>query len=264
MSVPHAPLFLSHGAPDLVLQALPARDFLAGLGQARPRPRAVVVASAHYDAGPWPCVTVAAAPRTIHDFGGFDPRLYQLQYAAPGAPSLATALADALTAAGFAPRLDDHWGFDHGTWVPLMLMYPEADIPVVALSVHANADPAYHLQLGRALAGFAADGVLVIGSGALTHNLAQAAPPAHNTAAPDWVHAFADWAGERLAAGDEAALLDYRRQAPGARENHPSEEHLLPLFVALGAAGPRWRAERLHSSVNYRILRMDMFAIHGC
>lgn len=263
----HLPtLFISHGAPDLILHPLPAREFLASLGTSLgarcKRPRAIIVASAHYDEGPFPCVTAAAQPRTIHDFGGFDPRLYQMHYPAPGAPEFAVRVVEALTTAGMTARLDENWGFDHGTWVPLMLMYPAADIPVVAVSIHQGADPEYHLRLGRALADLPTDDVLVIGSGTLTHNLGQVAPPADNRDAPAWVHGFADWTGERLLAGDEAALLDYRAQAPYARENHPTDEHFMPLFVAMGAAGPGWRAECLHSSVTYRSVRMDMFAFH--
>ena len=255
-------LFISHGAPDLILHPLPAREFLTTLGATFARPRAIVVASAHYDEGPSPSVTAAAAPRTIHDFGGFDRRLNEMFYRAPGDPALAAQVVEALAVDGFAAQLDHDWGYDHGTWVPLMLMYPAADIPVVALSIHSGADPAYHLRLGRALAGLPGAGVLVIGSGAFTHNLGQVAPPADNPNAPAWVHDFADWTGERLAAGNEAGLLAYRDQAPHAGENHPSDEHLLPLFVAMGAAGAGWRAERLHSSVTYRALRMDMFAFH--
>ena len=256
MSLPS--LFISHGAPDLVLTDLPARRFLLGLGQAFPRPRAICVASAHYES-PEPRLTSAAAPQTIHDFGGFDPALHQLRYPAPGEPALAARMVAQLAAAGFHASADARWGFDHGTWCPLRLMYPEADIPTIAVSVSGQRDARWHLDLGRALSFLRAEGVLVIGSGALTHNLHEAAPPAGNTQAPPGVHQFADWMGARLAAQDEAALLDYRQLAPEARHQHPSTEHLMPLFVALGAAGDGWRAERLHSSVSYRCLRMDAF-----
>ena len=251
-------LFISHGAPDLVLTDLPARSFMRALGQELPRPRAICVASAHYES-PHPRVTNAEAPQTIHDFGGFDPALYTIQYPAPGAPALAARIVGQLDAAGFQASADARWGFDHGTWCPLRLMYPAADIPVVAVSVSGQRDARGHFDLGRALASLRGEGVLVLGSGALTHNLREAAPPAGNTRAPPGVHAFADWMGERLAAGDEAALLDYARQAPDAAHQHPSTEHLMPLFVALGAAGADWRAARLHSSVSYRCLRMDAF-----
>ncbi len=251
-------LFISHGAPDLVLSKLPAQGFLSGLGGEIPRPKAICVVSAHYEA-PTPRVTSAARPRTIHDFGGFDPALYRIQYPAPGAPELATRIAARLAAQGLPTVQDSQWGFDHGTWCPLTLMYPEADIPTVALSVSGRRDAGWHFALGRALASLREEGVLVLGSGALTHNLGEVAWPEGNTAAPDFVTAFADWMGERLADHDEAALLDYHAQAPHAALNHPGNEHLMPFFVALGAAGKDWRATRLHQSVTYRALRMDAF-----
>lgn len=250
-------LFISHGAPDLVLHDLPARQFLADYAAALPRPRAIVVASAHYT-GAVAQVTTGEAPATVHDFGGFPPALHAIRYPAPGAPALAGRLRDACTAAGLACVADPHGGFDHGAWTPLHLLYPAAEIPVVALGIAPRRDAAWHLALGRVLAPLREEGVLVVGSGALTHNLHEVAPPAAHHAAPDWVDAFADWIGARLAAGDEAALVDWDA-APHAADNHPSPEHLLPLFVALGAAGPGWRATRIHRSVTYRALRMDCF-----
>ncbi len=251
-------LFISHGAPDLVLHDLPARRFLGGLGQSLPRPAAICAVSAHYTA-PEARVTSGPAPRTVHDFGGFDSALYTIEYPARGEPTLASRIVNMLGDAGFAACADAHGGFDHGVWCPLMLMYPQADVPVVALSVSPHRDAAWHLGVGRALARLREEGVLLIGSGALTHNLYEVAGPAANAAAPDWVDAFADWVGERLAARDEAALVHYREIAPAAADNHPSPEHLLPFFVALGAAGAGWRATRLHHSVTYRALRMDAF-----
>ena len=251
-------LFISHGAPDLLIGKLPARQFLLDLPAGLPRPRAICVASAHYEHDN-PHVTCEQAPRTLHDFGGFAPSLYQVQYPARGDPQLAERVADLLEQAGFAPALDDQWGYDHGTWCPLALMYPHADVPVIALSVSRRRDAGWHLQLGRALAALRAEDVLVIGSGSLTHNLGEVAPPENNELAPDFVHAFADWFEQRLAAQDEPDLLDWPVKAPAARRNHPSSEHLMPLFVALGAAGEGWRATRLHRSVSYRALRLDAF-----
>lgn len=252
------PLFISHGAPDLVLHDLPGRRFLAGLGASLPRPRAVIVASAHYAAA-MASVTAAAEPRTIHDFGGFPPNLYAMRYPAPGDPALAARLVALLEAARIPARLDAKWGLDHGAWIPLSLVYPSADVPIVEVSINPQAGAEYHLALGRALAPLTAEGVLLIGSGAMTHNLYEIAPPAGNDRAPAWVHAFADWVGLRLEAGDEAGLCEYLAAAPHARDNHPSTEHFLPLFVAAGAAGAGWRATRLHASVNYRALRMDAY-----
>lgn len=251
-------LFISHGAPDLGLHDLPVRRFLDALPDALPRPKAILVASAHYEA-PAPRVTAAEHPRTIHDFGGFDPRLYTMQYPAPGAPALAQQVVELLAEGGLEASLDADWGFDHGAWVPLIRMFPAADLPVLEVSVQGRAGAAFHVALGRALGALRARGVLVVGSGALTHNLQEIQGPPANDAAPAWVDEFADWFGERLAAGDDDALADYRARAPHARRNHPSEEHLMPFFVALGAAGERWRATRLHRSVTYRALRMDAY-----
>lgn len=251
-------LFISHGAPDLVLHDLPARRFLGTLGEALPRPAAICVASAHY-AAPRAMATSGIAPRTVHDFGGFGAALHAIEYPARGQPALASRIVDMLGDAGFDACADAHGGFDHGVWCPLMLMYPQADVPVVALSVDPDRDAAWHLGLGRALARLRGEDVLLIGSGALTHNLHAVAGPAGNAQAPGWVDAFGDWVGARLAARDEAALVRYRDSAPAAADNHPSPEHLLPFFVALGAAGADWRATRLHHSVSYRALRMDAF-----
>ena len=251
-------LFISHGAPDLLIGKLPARDFLIELGRTLPRPRAICVASAHYEQDN-PHVTREVAPRTIHDFGGFDPALYQVQYPARGEPQLAARVGALLEEAGFTATQDAQWGFDHGTWCPLALMYPQAEVPVIAISVSRRRDAGWHFKLGRALSALRADDVLVIGSGALTHNLREVAPPDSNAEAPAFVHAFADWFNERLSAQDEASLLDWVNKAPSAQRNHPSAEHLMPFFVALGAAGDHWRAARLHQSVSYRALRLDAF-----
>ena len=254
-------LFVSHGAPDLVLHDLPARRFLAEYGTSLPIPRAIVVASAHY-LGACAQVTTGEAPATVHDFGGFPAALYSMQFPAPGAPALARRIQEACAAARIDCVADVRGGFDHGVWCPLSLLYPEARIPVVALGIAPRRDAAWHVALGRVLAPLREEGVLVLGSGALTHNLYEVAPPAGHDEAPAWVDAFADWVGERLADGDEAALVDWRAQGPHAADNHPSPEHLLPLFVALGAAGAagaHWRGVAVHRSVTYRALRMDCF-----
>ena len=255
-------LFISHGAPDLLFQPLPARDFLADWGQQLPRPSAIVVASAHWEHTGAVKVSTVSAPQTIHDFRGFDPRLREVHYTAAGAPTLAARIVNLLGAAGIKAEADASWGLDHGAWVPLALMYPQADIPVLQISVDGAGTPGWHFAVGRALAALREEGVLIIGSGALTHALNAAAPPADNTDAPDWVHTFADWVQDKLATHDEQALLASVDIAPCLAQNHPTLEHYLPLFVALGAAGSGWQAERCHRSVSYRILRMDMFAFH--
>ncbi|WP_407176498.1 DODA-type extradiol aromatic ring-opening family dioxygenase [Bradyrhizobium sp. STM 3562] len=252
-------LFLSHGAPTLPLTDTPARRFLRGLGGQLPRPKAVLVISAHWETAQ-PTVSAVTRNDTIHDFYGFPREFYQLRYPAPGAPSLAKEISDLLSKAGLASGIDESRGLDHGAWVPLMLMYPDADIPVLQLSVQPHLGVAHHLRIGRALEKLRGEGVLMIGSGSMTHDLSEFRGQSLDAPAPDWVNGFADWFSDRLAMRRTEDLLDYRRQAPFATKNHPSEEHLLPIFVSLGAAGANWRAERLHASSTYGILRMDVYA----
>lgn len=253
------PLFVSHGAPDMILHDSATRRFLAGLGDALPRPTAIVSVSAHFLARR-PTVVADARPAMIYDFSGFAPELYRMRWPAPGEPALAARLAGALAEAGLEPALVEGRGFDHGTWVPLKLMYPEADIPVVQVSVQPRRDPEHHWRIGQALAPLRDEGVLVIASGSLTHNLHEAfgalggLRPLDETP-PQWVSAFADWIHEKIAAKDVEALLDYRARAPFAGRNHPTDEHLLPLFVALGAGGPD--GVRVHESYNHGVLAMD-------
>jgi len=252
-------LFLSHGAPTLPLTDTPARAFLSELGDRLPAPKAILVVSAHWETTV-PTVSAVERNDTIHDFYGFPRQLYGLRYPAPGAPSVAACVADLLREAGLDCKTDRSRGLDHGAWVPLLLMYPQADIPVLQLSVQPHLGPRHHLLMGRALAALRQEGVLVTGSGSLTHDLSEFRGHGPNDPAPDWVNAFADWFQSRLAAGETDDLIDYRRQAPFAVKNHPSEEHLLPLYVALGAAGENPHAERLHVSSTYSILRMDVYA----
>jgi 4,5-DOPA dioxygenase extradiol len=255
-------LFLSHGAPTLPLTDAPARAFLETLGATLERPSAIIVASAHWETDR-PLAGGGAVNETIHDFYGFPRALYALRYPAPGAPALAERVSDLLCAAGIASGVDPARGLDHGAWVPLLLMYPDADIPVLQLSIQSHLGPAHHLQLGRALAPLRQDGVLIIGSGSFTHNLAEFGGHGPNDPAPDWANQFADWFDKALAEGRICDLLTYRSHCPFAAKNHPTEEHLLPLYVALGAAGDGARAEHLHASATYGILRMDAYGFHG-
>ncbi|MEW5423198.1 class III extradiol ring-cleavage dioxygenase [Amorphus sp. 3PC139-8] len=254
-------IFVSHGSPMLVLSDTPARHFLAEYAHALPRPDAIVLISAHYETRV-PAVLGAAHPRMIYDFGGFDPRLFEMTYPAPGDPALASRIAGLIEAVGMPAVVDQTWGFDHGVWVPLKLLYPEADIPVVAISVQPEEDARHHFELGRALTPLRADNILVIGSGSLTHNLrairTELGRNPVDAAPADWAVAFSDWIVDRIKAHDIDALLDYRRQAPFAVENHPTDEHLMPLFVALGAGGAV--PSRVHTSHEYGALMMDAYA----
>jgi 4,5-DOPA dioxygenase extradiol len=244
-------LFVSHGAPTLPFDDVPARDFLRGLGREIGRPRAILIASAHWDTDV-PQTNGVAVNDTIHDFGGFPQALYDIRYPAPGDALLAREVT-ALTGG----RVDPARGLDHGAWVPLMLMYPQADIPVVQLSVQSRNGAAHHIALGRSIARLRDDNVLVMGSGGFVHNLRHIAPP--GSPEPDWSKAFSDWMHDRLTAGDETALADYRKLAPDAVLAQPSEDHFMPLFVALGAGGETSKATRLHSGATFGSLRMDAY-----
>lgn len=252
-------IFLSHGSPTLPLTDAPARTFLRGLGATLPRPKAILVASAHWETAA-PAVSAVAVNETIHDFRGFPDELYAMRYNPPGAPDIAEAVAGLLQQAGLTCGIDRRRGLDHGAWVPLLLMYPQADIPVLQLSIQTHLGPAHHLRVGRALASLREQGVLIIGSGSFTHDLSEFRGHALNDPAPSWVNSFADWFDDALSENRLDDLIAYRRLAPFATKNHPSEEHLLPLYVALGAGGEGAQATRLHASATFSVLRMDVYA----
>jgi 4,5-DOPA dioxygenase extradiol len=257
-------LFVPHGSPLFALEPGEAGTRLAEVAVELPRePRAIVVASAHWNT-PTPTVGAAVRPETIHDFWGFPDQLYDIHYPAPGAPDVAKAVADHLRTAGFPARLAEDRGLDHGVWIPLRLMFPDADIPVVPLSIQIELGPEHHYRIGQALAPLLAKDVLVIGSGNLTHSLRDyQVASARGNGTPAYVRQFADWMWQRIEADDIDALLDYRRQAPEAQRAHPTEDHLLPLFVALGAAGRHRVAQLIHTGIDYQVLAMDAYAFHA-
>ncbi len=254
-------VFLSHGAPTHATEPGAAGRAWEALGRALPRPRAILMASAHWETA-LPLLTGNPKPQTIHDFGGFPRELYALQYPAPGAPELATRAVALLKDAGITAGVDGCRGLDHGAWVPLLHMYPAHDVPVVQVSVQTEMGPAHHVALGRALAPLAADGVLIVGSGHATHNLRDWATHRGRREPLPYVQAFAQWVGERLTDGDTAALIDYRERAPEAVRAHPTEEHFLPLHVAWGAAPEGARAERIVHGVEAGALAMDAWVFH--
>jgi 4,5-DOPA dioxygenase extradiol len=260
MDKPRFPtLFLSHGSPMLAMQDSPAGRFLDGLGTSLPRPTAIVVASAHFTTTQ-PSVGGATQPATVHDFGGFPQPLHEILYPAAGSPELAATISERLAAAGLAPHVRPNHGLDHGVWVPLRRMYPLADIPVVPLSVNPHGDATHHYNVGRALASLRDEGVLVIGSGGFVHNLGDLDCQDPDASMPDWARGFAEWMHARLDTHDLPALLDWQRQAPHARHAHPTVEHLMPLFVALGAAGGSPTVRTLHRSHEFGSLALDAFA----
>ena len=253
MTKPPLPtVFLSHGSPMHALEAGAAGKAWAALARTLPRPRALLVASAHWETN-LPMLTGNAKPETIHDFFGFPEPLYRIRYAAPGEPGIAKKALDLLKDAGFTAATDGCRGLDHGAWSPLLHMYPEADVPVVQVSVQTALGARHHLALGRALAPLAAEGILILGSGHMTHNLADRARPRDS----GYVHAFRDWVNRAIESRDLDALADYRATAPQAARAHPTEEHFLPLFVALGAAAASYRAGRLHDGLESGVLAMD-------
>jgi 4,5-DOPA dioxygenase extradiol len=250
-------VFVSHGAPDALLKAPEAAACWSQIGQSVPEPEAILVVSAHWEA-PMPTVSLSSSPETIHDFSGFSPELYRMQYRAPGAPRLAERIVSLLSAAGLAADLHPNRGLDHGAWVPLSAMYPQAKVPVTQLSLLRSADPATHFEIGRALAPLRGEGVLIIGSGAITHNFGWLdwRAKAGNASLPQ-AEVFTNWVADRLAAQGVSALLTYR-SAPYGAEAHPSEEHFLPLFVSMGAANNN-APSRFRLGFSYGALSMDAY-----
>ncbi len=249
-------LFVSHGAPTLSLEPGETGAAWQQLGARLPKPSAILVISAHWETL-IPTVSCTAKPETIHDFSGFPEELYKLKYPASGAPQMAKAVALALQQTDIPMQLDDTRGLDHGAWVPLSFLYPNADIPVAQLSIQPDKDPVWHIALGRALRTLRQQGVLIIGSGSISHNLHAIFKHPQGEPAPEWVAEFCDWVAAKIKAGDLEALSAYRTLAPHAVQNHPTDEHLLPLFVALGAADKIDSAVHFNRVMTYGMLAMD-------
>jgi 4,5-DOPA dioxygenase extradiol len=253
-------LFVSHGAPTLPLEpGVPAHQFLAGLGKHFPDISAVLCISAHWNT-PRPAVNAVAEPATIHDFYGFPRELYGISYPARGAPDIARRIARLVETAGLPCDTDTGRGLDHGAWVPLMLMYPDARVPVVQLSIQGHLDPATHLALGDAIAPLRHEGVLVIGSGGAVHPLgdpAVALGEGEPTGA--WAVAFNDWLNRAVTDGDRTSLVRYRELATSAAHAQPYPDHFMPLLVALGAAGPGAKGTVIHQSWYWGNLGMGAY-----
>lgn len=254
-------IFVSHGGPNVVIEPSEAHDFLTSVGSTLPTPKAIVIVSAHFETD-GPVVVADPTPEMIYDFGGFPQELYEKVYPAPGDPELAHRIADMLADAGLSPRIAEKRGYDHGTWNTLILAYPDADIPVVQVSIDPNRDAAYHYVLGKALAPLREEGILLIGSGHITHNLrAIFASMRHGKTLdpelPGKIEAFTEWFAERFAAGDREAILAWHEKAPFVADNHPTDEHLMPLFFAYGAGGEGAKPERVHHSRQYGFFAWD-------
>lgn len=248
-------LYISHGSPMLALEPGASGPALARLAAELPKPKAIVIVSAHWESNEL-LVSGNPQPETWHDFGGFPQALFDVQYPAPGNPQLAAEVVELLKSDGLPARIDAKRPFDHGVWVPLSLMYPQADIPVVQVSLPTRGGPALQTRVGHALASLREHGVLLIGSGSITHNLRELDWHAGPESVEPWAQAFRDWMIEKLAANDEIALHDYRQQAPNAVRNHPSDEHLLPLYFARGAGG---NFSVTHKGFTMGALGMDIY-----
>lgn len=256
-------LFVPHGAPTFALRPGAAGAALERKARRLGLSRAIVVVSPHWDTSV-PTVGMAARPETIHDFHGFPDELYRIRYPATGCPEVAREVGAALEAAGLEVEYDTGRGLDHGAWVPLRMMFPDAEVPIVPLSVQSRGGPAHALRVGRALAPLRERGLLVLATGSLTHNLADFVTALRGDGStPAYVREFADWVWDRVAAGDVAGLLGYRGSLAAASRAHPTEEHLLPLFVALGAGGEPFAAERFHAGIDDFVIAMDAFSFSG-
>lgn len=255
-------LFVPHGSPMFALHPGAAGAAMSQVASHMGTPRAIVVVSPHWETA-LPTVGTASQMATLHDFGGFDPRLYEIQYPATGCPEAAQQVVSALQAAGLPTATDAARGLDHGAWVPLRQMFPDAEIPVIPLSLQHHGGPAHAYRVGQALAPLTQQGFLVVGSGNVTHNLRDwQLSRLTGQATPAYVHEFADWVHAQMRAQHVDALLNYRQtQAAGVRA-HPRDEHLLPLFTALGAAGNDAQPEAFYRGIDDHVIAMDGYAFH--
>ena len=263
-------VFVSHGSPMHAVDAGRAGDVWAELGRTLPRPSAVLVASAHWETE-LPMLSTARQPETIHDFGGFPRELYEITYPAPGAPDVAERAIQLLQSNGLTATANASRGLDHGAWVPLRRMFPNANVPVAQVSIQPSLDAAHHLRVGEALAPLLRYSVLIIGSGHMTHNLRdwmagvrqRGSRAVADGAADPYVIEFREWIAGALLQNDRARLVRWRELAPQALRAHPTPEHFMPLFVAFGAAsaanGPAPHVERLDAGVDSGVLAMDAY-----
>jgi len=259
-------VFVSHGAPTLAMEPGPTAGFLRSLGgmllaRGGRAPRAVLCFSAHWESDA-PNAGLVERPGTIHDFYGFPDALYEQRHPAPGDPALGKRALALLRAAGIEASGDPERGLDHGAWVPMRLMDPDAAIPVVQVAIATARGTRFMFDAGRALAPLRDDGVLILGSGGATHNLREFGRHAYDATPVAWARDFDDWLVRAIEDGRTEDLLAWEERAPDPRRNHPTHEHFLPLVAALGAAvgsgSPRGR--RLHAGFTYGVLSMTALA----
>ena len=248
--------FISHGAPTFALEPGLLGPQLHKLGAQLANVKAVLVVSPHWQTRDVK-VTTTPKPDTVHDFGGFPAELYTLQYPAPGQPELANAAAQLLAAAGFATSQDAQRGLDHGAWVPLYHLLPKAEVPVFQVSMPVSLTTAQALEMGRALAPLRAQGVLIVASGSMTHNLYEIRQP---DAQPEaYAREFAAWVRTAVLAHAAQPLVHYRAEAPQAARAHPTQEHFLPLLVALGAQQEGDAVQVLDGGITHGVLSMESY-----
>jgi 4,5-DOPA dioxygenase extradiol len=253
-------VFISHGSPMVAIEQGPYQQALAGFGE-MVRPKAILVISAHWSGRDTVHISAAPEHSLIYDFGGFPPALYQLTYKAKGLPELGSRVAEMLSGSGFHTQLDPSRGLDHGVWVPLRLMYPKADIPVVEISLPLTMSPEKLYELGKALAPLRDDGVMILGSGGIVHNL-RLFNPAERDGAPDaWAQEFDQWFRNVLEAHETSTLFNYQTKAPHAALAVPTPEHFVPVFVVLGAGAATGNIDHVFEGIQYGNMSMRCFAI---
>ncbi|WP_223671175.1 dioxygenase family protein [Kangiella shandongensis] len=252
-------LFLSHGSPMLAVENNSTTQFFQSLGDNLNKPRAIIVLSAHFDLADSVQITSSNSLETIHDFYGFAEELYQLQYPAHGAPILSQQIADTLLRDELNVSLNLKRGLDHGAWIPLMWLYPEADIPVIQMSIDSTRGTHYHYRLGQELKHLRQQGVLLIGSGGITHNLRAFFTASSDSSYGAKAEAFSEWIAQQLSLGQHDNLLNYKQLAPHANFNHPTAEHLYPLFVTLGATEMDEPIKRIHQAMDHQVLSLDAY-----
>lgn len=249
-------VFISHGAPTFAIEPGLAGAQLRTLGRALGKPGGIIVVSPHWMTRGVE-ITASNNPETIHDFGGFPAALYGIRYAAPGSPMLAARAMELLQRHSPAPSLNMTRGLDHGAWVPLLHMYPDADVPVVQVSLPFASSAEQAWALGQALAPLGGEGVLVIGSGSLTHNLRDFRSGGSEAAA--YALEFTHWMRDAVERGDSEQLIHALERAPHAQRAHPTTEHFLPLLVAAGAASGARAATVLDGGIRHGVLAMESY-----
>lgn len=258
-ATPLPSIFVSHGSPMMAVESSPTHSFLSNMSDNLPVPKAIIVFSAHFDMSDEIVICSAEQPKTIHDFYGFPKGLYDLNYPAPGEPELAQKVAALLAKQGIKSRLDATQGWDHGVWIPMSLMFPKADIPIVQISVNSRLSAEAHYRLGQSVRVLREQGVLIVGSGGISHNLRELFAAHPDPDGANKVKLFTDWIYNNLKKGDVNSLLNYLHDAPHALFNHPTAEHFLPFFCFLGSCSDVTAIKRIHQQVEHKLLALDAY-----